>query len=153
MKRAAKIILVSLLIVLVSCLGLFLKNPTILLKEIHIRPVSLKDLEIRLVMEIQNPNRFDLRLTAFDYTVFLDEKEMGKGDIQKEILVPGAASQTVDIPLTVHLGDMGETVKLLLSDRELPYRIEGTARVKTGIGSAAIPYSKTGNIRPIKKIF
>lgn len=153
MKRAAKIVLVSFLIVLASCLGLFLKNPTILLKEIHIRPVSLKDLEIRLVAEIQNPNRFDLRLTALDCTVSLDEKEMGKGDLQKEILLSGFASQTVDIPLTIHLGDMSETVKLLLSDREIPYRIEGTARVKTAIGSATVPYSKTGNIRPVRKIF
>jgi LEA14-like dessication related protein len=77
-------------LLLAGCAGLFFDEPTITLKEIHVRQLSLTDASLVFVGEIQNPNRYELRLKSLDYTVYLNDRETGGGSLQKEISVPAS---------------------------------------------------------------
>ena len=143
-RRVVTILLGALF--LAGCAGLFFEEPTITLKEIHVRQISLTDASIVFVAEIQNPNGYELRLKSLDYTVHLDGREAGGGSLQKEISVPASSSAPVEIPITARFGSLGGIAKLYLTGQELPYRIEGKALVKAGLFDRTFPFSRTGNL-------
>lgn len=143
-RRNVTILLCALLIT--GCAGLFFEEPTIILKEIHVRQISLTDASIVFVAEIQNPNSYDLRLKSLDYTVHLSGHEAGDGSLQKEIPVPASASATVEIPVSARFGGLGGIARMYISGQEIPYRLEGNALVKAGLFDRTFPFSRTGNL-------
>ncbi len=144
-RRDVTIILLCTLL-LAGCTGLFFDEPTITLKEIHVRQLSLTDASLVFVAEIQNPNRYELRLKSLDYTVHLDGRETGSGSLQKEISVPASSSAPVEIPVSARFGSLGSVAKMYISGQELPYRIEGKALVKAGLFDRTFPFSRTGTL-------
>ena len=143
-RRNVTILLCALLIT--GCAGLFFEEPTIILKEIHVRQISLTDASIVFVAEIQNPNSYDLRLKSLDYTVQLSGHEAGDGSLQKEIPVPASSSVTVEIPVSARFGGLGGIARMYISGQEIPYRLEGNALVKAGLFDRTFPFSRTGNL-------
>ena len=133
-------------LLITGCAGLFFEEPTIILKEIHVRQISLTDASIVFVAEIQNPNSYDLRLKSLDYTVLLSGQEAGDGSLQKEIPVPASASATVEIPVSARFGGLGGIARTYISGQELPYRLEGKALVKAGLFDRTFPFSRTGTL-------
>ena len=143
-RRNVTILLCVLLIT--GCAGLFFEEPTIILKEIHVRQISLTDASIVFVAEIQNPNSYDLRLKSLDYTVLLSGQEAGDGSLQKEIPVPASSSVTVEIPVSARFGGLGGIARMYISGQEIPYRLEGNALVKAGLFDRTFPFSRTGTL-------
>jgi LEA14-like dessication related protein len=147
MKTAYSVAAAGLLLLLLSCLSWLIEKPTFSVKEILVDQISSGDLHITLKIEAENPNRFDLTMTALDYTFFLDHREVGKGSLAKEVILPASARSTVELPVTARLGPTGGLLKSFFSARESVYKIEGTARVSTTLGSTTIPFSRTGSFR------
>lgn len=147
-KWIGAILLCALL--LSGCAGLFFEEPVFTLKEIHVQQLSLTDASLVFVAEIQNPNGYELRLKSLDYTVHLSGREAGGGSLEKEISVPASSSAPVEIPITARFGSLGGVVKLYLTGKELPYRIEGKALVKAGLFDRTFPFSRTGVLSPKK---
>ena len=144
-RRYVTIILLCTLL-LAGCTGLFFDEPTITLKEIHVRQLSLTDASLVFVAEIQNPNSYNLRLKSLDYTVHLSGQETGGGSLQKEIIVPASSSTPIEIPVSAHFGGLGGIARMYISGQELPYRIEGKALVKAGLFDRTFPFSHTGTL-------
>ncbi len=150
MKRLGKIIAIGLLFLLPSCLSLFLEKPIFTLKEIEIKRISFQEIDFLFGIEVQNPNQFDLKLRALEYTVYLSDQEVGKGRLEKEITILKAASTLVPVPLQTNLKSLGNPLALILGGKDLRYKIEGAAIIKASMGSATVPFSKSGEIK-IKK--
>jgi LEA14-like dessication related protein len=144
------IILIALVLVTAGCFGLFFEEPTITLREIHVRQISLTDADLLFIAEIRNPNGYELRLKSLEYTVHLNNRETGGGSLQKEIAVPASSSATVEIPVTARFGSLGGVARLYITGQELAYRIEGKALVKAGLFDRTFPFSRTGVISPKK---
>jgi len=149
MRKASCAILLGVLL-LAGCEGLFFEEPSITLREIHVRQLSLNDASIVFVAEIRNPNGYALRLKSLDYTVHLDGREAGSGSLDKEVSIPASSSAPVEIPVSARFGSLGGVVKLYVTGRELPYRIEGKALVKAGLFDRTFPFSRTGVLSPKK---
>ena len=147
MKRPGKIIAIGLLFLLPSCLSLFLEKPTFTLKEIEIKRISFQEIDFLFGIEVQNPNQFDLKLRALEYTVYLSDKEVGKGRLEKEITIVKAASTLVPVPLQTNLKSLGNPLAIILAGKDLRYKIEGAAIIKARMGSTTVPFSKSGEIK------
>jgi len=147
MKRPGKIIAIGLLFLLPSCLSLFLEKPTFTLKEIEIKRISFQEIDFLFGIEVQNPNQFDLKLRALEYTVYLSDQEVGKGRLEKEITIVKAASTLVPVPLQTNLRSLGNPLALILAGKDLRYKIEGAAIIKASMGSTTVPFSKSGEIK------
>ena len=146
MHRRDVTIILSCTLLLAGCTGLFFDEPTITLKEVHVRQLSLTDASLVFVAEIQNPNSYDLRLKSLDYTVHLSGQETGGGSLQKEIIVPASSLTPIEIPVSAHFGGLGGIARMYISGQELPYRIEGKALVKAGLFDRSFPFSRTGTL-------
>jgi LEA14-like dessication related protein len=147
MKTLGKITAVGLLIFLPSCLSLVLENPTFSLKEIEIKRFSLQEIDFLLGIEVQNPNSFELKLRALEYTVYLSGQEVGKGRLENEVSIVKSASTLVPVPLQANLRNLGDPLAFILAGKDLVYKIEGVAIITASMGSTTLPFSKSGEIK------
>jgi LEA14-like dessication related protein len=145
-KKQYLISLFALSLLLVSCLSWILEKPSFVLREIILKPRSFTEMNLLLGIEVHNPNRFDLTLTSFEYTVYLNNKEIGNGRLEKELLIPSSSTTRVQIPVVATFKDLGRNLKTIITNDDLPYKIEGKADIKTAFGCRNFPFSKEGRI-------
>jgi LEA14-like dessication related protein len=150
MANLCILFLLTLSICLVSCLDWIMEKPSFVLREIILSPSSLTEANLLIGLDVQNPNRFDLTLKSFEYVLFLDNKEIGTGRLEKEILVPSSSTTRVQVSVAAKFKDLGGSLKTIITGRDLPYKIEGKASVKTTFGSRDFILSKDGRTNQIK---
>jgi LEA14-like dessication related protein len=131
---------------LVSCLSWILEKPSFTLREITLNPRSLTEIQLLLSLDVQNPNRFDLTLRSFEYTIYLNNEEVGNGRLEKELLVPSSSITRVQAPVAAKFKNLGGSVMSMITGNGLPYKIEGKADVKTVIGSRTFSFSNEGRL-------
>lgn len=149
-KRLTVFLSIAAFSFLPSCMSWFLEQPTFALKEVAITRLSLTDIHFRFGIEVQNPNSFDLDLRALEYTVYFNDREVGRGRLDKAVRVAKTSATLVQVPLQTDFKSLGDPLGLILAGRDLRYKIEGAAIVKASLGTATIPFSKSGEIK-IKK--
>lgn len=147
MKLRKEIAFLGFLIFLPACLSWFMEMPTFTLKEIALTRFSLKEMNFLFGIEVQNPNNFDLKLRALEYAVYFNDQEVGKGQLEKEVRIAKSSATLVKVPLSADFKSLGSSWGSILSTQDLRYKIEGAAVVKASLGSATIPFSKSGMIR------
>jgi LEA14-like dessication related protein len=140
------LIALVLCVFLASCLNSIIEKPSFVIRKIAISPRSFTEMNLLLGIEVQNPNRFDLTLKSFEYTVSLKNEEIGSGRLEKELLIPSSSTTQIEAPVAAKFKNLGGNFKTLITGEELPYRIEGKAEVKTVFGSRMFPFSKDGRI-------
>jgi len=131
---------------LVSCLSWILEKPSFTLREITLNPRSLTEIQLLLGLDVQNPNRFNLTLRSFEYTIYLNNEEVGNGRLEKELLIPSSSITRVQAPVAAKFKNLGGSVMSIITGKGLPYRIEGKADVKTVIGSLKFSFSNEGRL-------
>ncbi len=142
--KAAAVIVLSLL--LVSCLGWFLKEPEIAVNRIVVNPRSLTEMAMSFGLEVRNPNGFDLTLKSFTYKIAVNGEELGSGSLEKEILLPASSVAQVEAPVAATFRNPGGSLIALITARDLPYTIEGRATISTFFGSHEFVVRKEGRI-------
>ncbi len=113
--RYGLLLLCTLPLFLVSCLGWILEKPSFVLREITLSPRSLIEMNLLLGLDVQNPNRFDLTLKSFEYTVYLNNEEIGKGRLEKEILIPSSSITQVQAPVAASFKNLGGSLRSIIA--------------------------------------
>jgi LEA14-like dessication related protein len=141
--------LLALSICLVSCLNWIMEKPSFVLREIIFSPSSLTEANLLIGLDVQNPNRFDLTLKSFEYVLFLDNKEIGTGRLEKEILIPSSSTTQVKVSVVAKFKDLGGSLKTIIAGHDRPYKIEGKASIETIFGSRDFLLSNDGRTNQI----
>ena len=102
-------------------------------------PLFPLEVQFLFGVEVQNPNTFDLKLRALDYTVYFNDQEVGKGRMDQEILIAKSAATLVQVPLQADFRILGNPLKEILAGKDLRYKIEGAAIVKATLGQRHDP--------------
>lgn len=131
-------------ILLTSCVSWFMEKPSFVLRGVTISPRSLTEMKLLIGLDVRNPNRFDLTLKSFECTVYLETDEIGKGRLEKEILIPSSSTTRIEVPIDVEFKDLGASLKAIFTTGNLPYRIAGTADIGTAFGSLNYSFSEEG---------
>jgi LEA14-like dessication related protein len=147
MKKQYLIILFALSILLVSCLGWVMQNPSFVLREITLKPLSLTEMTLLIGLDVKNPNCFDLTFKSFEYTIYLNNEEIGAGHLEQEILIPSSSTTRVMAPISAELKNWGGSViKAILTGDKLLYKIDGKIDIKTAFGGVKLPFSQEGHL-------
>jgi LEA14-like dessication related protein len=131
--------------ILMSCLSWILEKPSFVLREVTLNPRSFTEMNLLLGLDIQNPNRFELILKSFEFTIYLNNEKIGKGHMKNALLIPSSSTMSVQAPIDVKFKDLGGSLKAIFTGGDLPYKIEGNAIVRTVFGSLNFPFSTEGN--------
>jgi LEA14-like dessication related protein len=146
MKRSSVIILIGSFLLLQSCLDWFLERPDFTLKEVAVTRISPTHINFLFGIEVQNPNSFDLKLRALEYTVYFNDREVGKGRLGEEVLIAQSSSTVVQVPLQADFKSLGDPLAMIIAGHNLRYKIAGAAVFKASLASATIPFSQSGEI-------
>ena len=110
--RVGILLLLTLPLFLASCVGWILEKPSFILREITLSPRSLIEMNLLLGLDVQNPNRFDLTLKSFEYTVYLNHEEIGNGRLEKEILIPSSSITRIQAPIAASFKNLGGSLRV-----------------------------------------
>lgn len=146
MKKRYLIIFGGLCLLLLSCAGWMMEEPSVQLRRVSLHPRSLTEIHLVLDLDVQNPNRFDLTIRSFQYKLFLNEREIGSGRLEKEVRIPADSAVRVQAPVVAGFKNWNESLRAVIADKNIPYRIEGEANVRTIFGSRNYTFSKGGKI-------
>jgi LEA14-like dessication related protein len=146
MKKQYLIGILTVCVLLVSCVDWMMETPSFVLCQISLKPRSFTEMNLIVALDVQNPNRFDLTLRSFQYTLYLNRKEIGSGRLEKEIMIPSSSTTRIQAPLTANFKNWSESLSAVIAGGDLPYKIEGTAEIKTFFGSVNYPFSKEGKM-------
>ncbi|MGQ9694806.1 MAG: LEA type 2 family protein [Thermodesulfobacteriota bacterium] len=147
MKVGFKYSIFIILLILPSCLTWFLEQPSFSLQEIELHQISWPKLDLILTWEVGNPNNFDLKLRSMEYAIYLQGQKVGQGHLPKEILINKSSATKVSLPLSVEIKNLSHPLGLILTGRDIPYKIEGVAILKTAIGNTTLPFAKSGKVK------
>jgi LEA14-like dessication related protein len=131
---------------LVSCLNLFMEKPDFTIRDIKLSKCSLTDMDLIVVIEVNNPNRFNFTIKSLQYSVYLNDGEIGKGGLDKELLIPALSATKIQMPVHAGFRDLGAGIKAIFTGDEIPYKIEGSASILSVFGSSKLPFSKEGRV-------
>ncbi len=131
---------------LTSCVSWIIQTPSFALRGITLRPLSFTEMNLLFDLDVQNPNSFDLTFKSLEYTVYLQNEEIGNGRLEKELLIPSSSTTRIQVPVVAGFKNFSGSLKAILTKEDLPYKIEGKAVVKTAFGSRQFPFSKEGRL-------
>lgn len=140
------LLMLSFCLVLVSCLNWIMEMPSFALRGIIARPLSITEMNLLFDLEIRNPNSFDVTFRAVECTFYLKNEEIGHGRLEKEFSIPSSSTTRAQVPVVVRLRNWSGSLKAILTQEDLPYKIEGKADVRTVLGSRNFPFSNEGSI-------
>ena len=146
MKKQYLIGILTVCALLVSCADWMMETPSFVLRQISLKPRSFTEMNLIVALDVQNPNRFDLTLKSFQYTLYLNRQEIGSGRLEKEILIPSSSTTRIQVPVTANFKDWSGSLSAVIAGGDLPYKIEGTTEIKTIFGSVNYPFSKEGKM-------
>ncbi len=110
------------------------KLPDIKIKDVQIKSLSFATAELVALVEIVNPNAFELGFSDFNYQLNVNQQSWGQGSINKSKSIAENGKATIEIPLKLNMVSMGQTAyKMLANKQPLEYQLKGGINLDTGI--------------------
>jgi LEA14-like dessication related protein len=135
MRRKRKIVLVvllSILIVMVS-LAIYYSNAYRRLKlslvGVGLGSVTYTSAEIRLIIEVQNPNVLPIYVPSGDFVVYINDQQFCNGNFGS-FTVGGSGHVRITVPITFYLTDVPMVLYgLITGGGTVTVRLDGVAHV------------------------
>jgi len=144
--RKAIIILLTASLFLSGCFSWMITRPTVAIQEIHVTGLSLTGATLTFLVELENPNGFGLTVTAFTYSVYLNDRPVAHGETTDPIAIPRRSVTSIPLPLKTSFQDLEKGLKSLIGSDSAEYRIQGSLAVRFFLGRPEFPYNRTGTI-------
>ncbi len=136
-----------------ACAAL-IKSPEVSVEMVEVQRVTLTGGSVILGLHLSNPNNFELKGTAIDYTLRVarageanpDWRSLASGVQDKAFSLPALGSTTLEVPLQFDWVGVGTVVKELLERGRVDYQAEGAVRVEMPHGLVRVPFRRTGKV-------
>lgn len=123
------------------------KLPKISLEGVKINSLSFSGVKMNLKIGVENPNIFGFSLQNFQYQVALAGKSLASGTNTNQTNILEKGKTTLDFPLDLDFGAVGNLLMTALKTGEIDYNLVGTAGLSTSYGAAQVPFNKIGQTK------
>jgi LEA14-like dessication related protein len=129
------------------------KEPLVRFSDVKIRGVGLSGGSADVILNVYNPNGFDLNALRLTYTLMVgDNTELGRGALQNAFRVNDHDSTFVTIPVNFTYAGLGEAGRQLLQSGSVNYRVLGDLTVDTPLGAFTRPYDQRGRFSSLGSV-
>jgi hypothetical protein len=149
-RRAGLLALVG---ALGGCAGLgnILKEPDIRLNQVVVRSIGMDGGNLDLLVDVDNPNGFDLRGTEVELGFDVEGSHVGNVHYSDDFSVDRGGRTTLTLPLRFEWAGVGGAVRAALSQGEIPYEMKGQISLQTPWGAHSVPFTKSGRA-PLSRV-
>lgn len=120
------------------------KEPVVSLKEFNVTGLGLTGGSVDIVLNVYNPNKYNLDALSMTYRVDVDSIKLGDGVLDGRFVVPSGDSSTVKLPVRFTYAGLGAAGRSLITAGTVNYRVRGDFTVSTPVGNFTRPYDRTG---------
>jgi LEA14-like dessication related protein len=125
-------------------LGNALREPDVRLDRVVVRDVGPRGGNLDLMVNVENPNGFDLRGTEIELGFDVEGSHVGDVRYTDEFSVAKGGQTTLRVPLRFEWAGVGNVIRTALSAGEVPYEMKGQIRLQTPWGAHSVPFTRTG---------
>ena len=144
-----KIVGLGAMVGLVGCASLGMpkfQDPSIELTSVVIRGLGLTGGSLDLMLNVNNPNSFDLRGTRLELGLDVEGTHFGDVELNDAFNLPKGQPTTVIVPMTFDWAGVGAAARSALTYGTVKYVVKGTASVQTPFGVERVPFSRDGSV-------
>ena len=133
-------------LVLGGCAGLgnALKEPGVRLNKVVVQEVGIRGGVLHLMVELDNPNPFDLRGTGIELGFDVEGAHVGDVRLSDEFSVEKGGSTTLELPVRFEWAGVGNALRSALASGEIPYTMKGQIDLHTPWGAHSVPFTREG---------
>lgn len=120
------------------------------LRDVQMKNMSMKGMEVELEAVIYNPNNYKITLTDYDLNLLVGGKNMGKANIDRRLVLPKNSTENQRFTVQVSFGEMlagglGGAMSLL-SQKQMEVTLEGHIKAKAKGIKRKVPISFTETV-------
>jgi LEA14-like dessication related protein len=132
-----------LLIVLLSGCAALVQEPRVALKEANMRGLDASGVDLELLLDITNPNPFDVSLLGYTFDLNVLTLPLSSGETQVPTLFPAGKETELRIPVRLKYVDLLEIIKRAPDPDKVPYQLNSILHLKTPLGGMSVPVAKS----------
>lgn len=147
MRLRSLLAAITLVVLLGGCagsLGDIFRPPAVALNRVVLRGVGLTGGTLDLVLDVDNPNGFDLRGTRLQLGFDVQDSHVGDIDWQEQFTVTRDSVTSLTLPLTFNWDGVAGAVRTALGYGDLPYKMKGQIQLDTPLGRKVVPFTHEG---------
>ena len=147
MRKIALLAVAAVTIAASACASLgrsVFKEPVVTFREVRLNGLGLSGGNLDVVLNVYNPNGFQLKATRLTYHLLVDSTALGDGTLADNFVVKKDDSTEVRIPIAFTYAGLGAAGRQLIQSGAVNYRVLGDVTVDTPLGNFTRPYDRTG---------
>jgi len=125
------------------------KPPQLQLVNIEVEEIKLLEQKFILHLQVDNPNNLPFSLHRVSYRLWLNNLEIGNGQLDKRLSIAAHDSRRIAVPLYTNIWQHIKPLAAALKNPQNPlhYRLEG--KIKTGwLFGSNLRFNSQGEITP-----
>ncbi len=130
--------------IFLSGCSLFVASPDVSVKNVNLVSLDGGGATLEFLLNISNPNSFDLQLSGYSYDLKIMTLPLAKGGARDVMIFPAGADADMRLPVRIAYGDLREIMKRRPDPDNIPYRLQTGLEVETPLGLRIIPFAKSG---------
>jgi LEA14-like dessication related protein len=134
-----------------AVLGNAFKQPGVRLDRVVVREVGVRGGTLDLMVEVDNPNGFDLRGTEVALGFDVEGSHVGDLRVDDDFSVDAGDRTLLTLPLGFEWAGVGTALQAALREGEIPYRMKGTLGLQVPWGDESVPFTKEGRV-PLTRV-
>ncbi len=124
-------------------------RPSIQLQDVRMAGVGLTGGGMDVVLDVHNPNAYELHSPRVRYRLFVDDVQLATGNYVADIVVGPRDSARVRVPVSLSYAQLGQASRAVLNRGTLDYRVVGDITVRTPHGRRTSSYDRMGRFAPM----
>lgn len=116
------------------------ERPDVSIQKVEMGNLSLSGGSAKFLVKINNPNRFPIPLSGFDYGLSLNGIEVANGTREQKVMIGAGEAKIVAVPLLFSFSNMLHLLPNILSSRNLKYDLAGSIHFPW----FKLPFSRSG---------
>ena len=131
-------LLYLLCLLMTGCAGM-VTAPQVTVETVQLVKLDSRGADLELLLQVNNPNGYDLTLLGYHYDLQVSALPMAKGGARERVEFPGDTTTPVRLPVRVEYGSLWELLKRRPDPDKIPYRLQAALEVATPLGAMLVP--------------
>jgi LEA14-like dessication related protein len=103
--------------------------------------------DLSVDLAVRNPNRVDLSVRSVTAHVLVDgQYDLGSTTVAKAFTLPAEREVELSVPLSVPWKDVASLTMLALSNRDVPYTVDGVVALGGDVLNVELPFQLAGTL-------